>query len=153
MVSSPSSTKKNHHRKVVLHLRETTGLDCRFAPFGGQIVSLPPVFELVAAICHWHIAFRWVRVLLSAKRKSPPKGGAAFEGDNRTRLPICPSGDKSYRCHQFCQLVAAICHRHIAFRWVRVLAPPKKSPPKGGAGFEGGQQDSMADLSLWGQIV
>ena len=64
--------------------------------------------------------------------------GAGFEGDNRTRLPICPSGGKSYRCHQFCQLVAAKCHWHLAFKWVRVLLSAKrKSPPKGDAAFEG----------------
>ncbi len=27
-----------------------------------QSVWLPPVFELVAARCHWLLAFRWVRV-------------------------------------------------------------------------------------------
>ena len=34
----------------------------------GQIVSLPPVFELVAAKCHWHLAFKWVRVLTRTKK-------------------------------------------------------------------------------------
>ena len=31
--------KENHHRKVVLHLRETTGLDGRFAPLGANRID------------------------------------------------------------------------------------------------------------------
>ena len=34
-----------------------------------QIVWLPPVFELVAARCHWHLAFKWVRVPCSVRNE------------------------------------------------------------------------------------
>ena len=43
-------------------------------PLRGQFVSLPPVFELVAAKCHWHGAFKWVRVLPASKAKSATPG-------------------------------------------------------------------------------
>ena len=38
------------------------GFDYIFASLGRQKSKKPPVFELVAAICHRHIAFRWVRI-------------------------------------------------------------------------------------------
>ena len=54
-----------------------TGLDGRFAL--GQIVWLPPVFELVAAPCHWHGAFKWVRVRFQhEKEKHHPFGWCFF---------------------------------------------------------------------------
>ncbi len=39
------------------------------------------------------------------------------ERDSMADLPLW---GKSYGCHQFCQLVAAPCHWHGAFKWVRV---------------------------------
>ena len=81
----------------------------------------PPVFELVAAICHRHIAFKWVRI--------PP------ESDAKKRPTAKRSGKKSrmrdstkLRRPPVFELVAAICHRHIAFKSVRI--PPESDAKK-----------------------
>ena len=53
------------------------GLDCQIVPMG-QFVRMQPVFELVAATCHRHVAFRWVRVHRTAKKELHPKGMEFF---------------------------------------------------------------------------
>ena len=40
-------------------MAEDEGFDNIFACKSRQKSKKPPVFELVAAICHWHIAFDW----------------------------------------------------------------------------------------------
>ena len=58
-----------------------------FAPWG-KIIRMQPVFELAAAICHRHIAFKWVRVPCFQKEQKTPSERMVFfvpGGDYGTR--------------------------------------------------------------------
>ena len=54
------------------------GFECLSAT---QKVWKPPVFELVAAIIHWMIAFRWVQIPSIAKQKDHPRVVFLLGGD------------------------------------------------------------------------
>ena len=58
-----------------------------FAPWG-KIIRMQPVFELAAAICHRHIALKWVRVPCLQEEQKTPSERMVFSvpgGDYGTR--------------------------------------------------------------------
>ena len=90
---------------------------------GGQFGRKPRVFELVAAICHRHIAFKWVRVHRTLKKKTTPKG--VVRRRYRTRWPICPDGTNCMELPPAGRRQADV-HRTSALRRVRVLTTRNK---------------------------
>ena len=50
----------------------------RWLTLRSKVIWLQPVFELVAAKCHRHLALKWVRVLSRVKNKHHPMGGVHF---------------------------------------------------------------------------
>ncbi len=61
---NPQYKKKN--TTFVMFLVRVTGFDSRLCY--GKAIWLQLSFELVAAKCHRHLAFRWVRILPQAKK-------------------------------------------------------------------------------------
>ena len=70
-------------RKMKEKVQKPTGFWTNFG-YGGRtrwltlrskVIWLQPVFELVAAKCHRHLALKWVRVLSRVKNKHHPMGG------------------------------------------------------------------------------
>ena len=50
----------------------------RWLTLRSKVIWLQPVFELVAAKCHRHLALKWVRVLSRVKNKHHPMGGVCL---------------------------------------------------------------------------
>ena len=59
--SHGTSIQKERNITNVMFLVRVTGFDGWLCC--GKAIWLQPVFELVAAKCHWHLAFKWVRIL------------------------------------------------------------------------------------------
>ena len=107
-------TKEEHHPEGGSHWKG--GNRTRLPVLHGKTVLRQPVFELVAAKCHRHLALKWVRVLPGPKRSATQKVAVAEKGGNRTRLPVL-HGKTVLRQPVF-ELVAAKCHWHLTLKWV-----------------------------------
>ena len=72
--------KSSKNPGFLIEIRDNFGCRgrTRWLTLRSKVIWLQPVFELVAAKCHRHLALKWVRVLLRVKNKHHPMGGVYF---------------------------------------------------------------------------